>query len=103
MAPPEKTGGRRNVLQLQKIGGLAHLYSATAEAAPRLAIVEAWAPRTMASGDSSYPQFSFSGFVYEDGPIPLLLVKHDIHRRRWIFRRRRFKSQAEVATVVEVP
>ena len=34
-------------------GGLAHLCITTAEAAPRFAVFEAWAPRTMVSGDLS--------------------------------------------------
>jgi hypothetical protein len=44
-------------------------------------------------------------------PEPLLgelhesrsLVKHNIHGRRWIFRRRRFNHHVKLAIVVEVP
>jgi len=52
-------------------GGLAHLWffiarATTTAAAPRFAVLEAWAPRMMSSGDFSYPQYRPLRFVHQD-------------------------------------
>jgi hypothetical protein len=47
-------------------GRLAIPCGGTTEAALRFAIFEAWGPRMMPSGDSSYLQFSFSWLVYQE-------------------------------------
>jgi hypothetical protein len=54
--------------------GLAQLCTATKRAAPCFVMFEAWAPRTMVSGDFSYVQLGFPRFVYQDGATAFLRV-----------------------------
>jgi hypothetical protein len=62
--------------------GLAHLCAIWIWAAPRFAVFEAWAPRTMASGDLSYPQLGLPGFAHRRGAVPPFVTsEHGIEVR----------------------
>lgn len=54
--------------------GLAQLCTATKRAAPCFVMFEAWAPRTMVSGDFSYVQLGFARFVDQHRAVPAFRV-----------------------------